>query len=260
MAENGTGAEGGLPVSKTGVEPKNGKVTWDSEGHEGGKFHSRKLHVPSKVSGLTLGRGYDMKERSPAEISSDLMKANVPKEKAELISKASKLVGPKAEAFITENKLEDFEITQDSQKLLFEITYSRQEKSAKRRATKADVTEKYGATDWDKLDPAIKEIVVDLDYRGDYTGSHKETLQKHIVANDLEGFTKHLSDKENWKNVPQDRFERRVKFLKNALDEKQKAEKAKQKPGPAPSSTPSPQPSVPIGPAAFAVPLAAKPA
>ena len=41
-------------------EPKEGKVTFNSEGTEGGFFHSRKLHVPTASSGLTLGRGYDM--------------------------------------------------------------------------------------------------------------------------------------------------------------------------------------------------------
>jgi len=47
-------------VSSTSTVPAKGKVTWNSEGREGGKYHSRKLLVPNNSSGLTLGRGYDM--------------------------------------------------------------------------------------------------------------------------------------------------------------------------------------------------------
>ena len=42
------------PVMTALDVPEIGIVTWDSEGSEGGRFHSRRLHVPSDTSGLTI--------------------------------------------------------------------------------------------------------------------------------------------------------------------------------------------------------------
>lgn len=49
-------------------KPKEGTITFDSEGTEGGLFHSRKLHVPTFSSGLTIGRGYDMRFKTAMKI------------------------------------------------------------------------------------------------------------------------------------------------------------------------------------------------
>lgn len=54
------------------LKPAEGVVTFDSEGTEGGLYHSRILHVPTETSGLTLGRGYDMKLKIGTQISADL--------------------------------------------------------------------------------------------------------------------------------------------------------------------------------------------
>jgi hypothetical protein len=43
-----------------------GQATYNSEGNEGGKYHSRKAHHPTAASGVTIGRGYDLKEKKPA--------------------------------------------------------------------------------------------------------------------------------------------------------------------------------------------------
>lgn len=175
MAE-ANGGSGNGPRAQSPVTPDKGMVTWDSEGMEGGTYHSRKLHVPSKESGLTIGRGYDMKTKNAGTIVNDLTKAGVSKEDAETISGAAGKKGPDAEKFITDNKLENFEITQAGQKILFEGSYATEESEAKRLATKDDVTAKYGSTDWDKLDPAIKEMLVDLKFRGDYDGAAREKI------------------------------------------------------------------------------------
>lgn len=41
-------------------------MTFDQEGLEnpGKKYHSRVPHVPSSSSGVTIGRGYDMKYKT----------------------------------------------------------------------------------------------------------------------------------------------------------------------------------------------------
>ncbi len=45
------------------------------------------------------------------------------------------------------------------------------EADAKRIASapNSDCVKKYGQTNWEKLSPEVKEFVVDLRYRGDYT-------------------------------------------------------------------------------------------
>ena len=201
----------------TATTPEFGLVTWDSEGAEGGPFHSRVLSVPSDESGLTLGRGYDMKMRSAATIIQDLTVSEVSLVDATLISKAAGLSGAAAKKFITDNKLGKFEISKNGQKTLFIRTYLELKADVKRLCTKSDVVEKYGACNWDKLDSAIVDILVDLRFRGDYTGTARQLVQKAVVKNDLEAFAKAMLLASNWTNVPADRFKRRNAFLTAAL-------------------------------------------
>src|SRR6185312_9404453 len=96
--------------TKPNTEPDRGEVTWKAEGTEGGKHHSRRLHVPTDSSGLTLGRGYDMRNRTAADIISDLTRAGVLLKDAQTISGAAGLTGADARKFIRDKKLEHFEI------------------------------------------------------------------------------------------------------------------------------------------------------
>ena len=61
-----------------------GQLTFDAEGREDpdSPWFSRKLHVPSESSGVTIGRGYDMKHRSAAQVERELSEAGVPAEDA----------------------------------------------------------------------------------------------------------------------------------------------------------------------------------
>ena len=197
--------------------PERGGLTFDSEGQEGGPFHSRHLHVPSPGSGLTIGRGYDMKLRSKSEIRDDLAEAGVDLAMAALISQAAGLKGEQAQEFIEENDLEDFEITLEQQLKLFEIEYARKETDTRRLATKADVTRAYGATDWDALHPTIKDVLIDLRFRGDYTPTTRRFLQVCVASNDLEAVAREIGNQANWPGVPEDRFERRKAMCDAAL-------------------------------------------
>ena len=87
----------------------------------------------------------------------------------------------------------------------------------KRICTKADVVAKYGKCEWSKLDSALKEILIDLKFRGDYTGKTRKFLQKYIVNNDTKGFLSVLANPNHWisQRVPTDRFQRRISYFKN---------------------------------------------
>jgi hypothetical protein len=199
--------------------PAIGALTFDAEGQEGGRYDSRQFHVPTAASGLTIGRGYDMKLRNKSQIRDDLAAAGVAPEMSALISQAAGMAGGQADEFIAENHLEGFRIEPEAQLKLFEIEYARQEADARRLATKSDVTQAYGVTDWDGLNGAIRETVVDLRFRGDYTPTARRFLQTCIVDDDLGAFAREIGDQENWPNVPDDRFNRRKAFCDAALSQ-----------------------------------------
>ncbi len=190
-----------------------GNLTYEAEGTEGGIYHSRKLHVPADSSGLTIGRGYDMKEKTSTKISEDLIQAGVDQDSAMLLSQASGLFGTIAKQFISANNLAEFEISPAVQQALFRKIYAEMEADVKRICNKEDCVIAYGAVDWDKLDSKIKEVLVDLRYRGDYTPRSREWLQKFVAGNDLILFRQVLADQALWQRVPQDRFNRRKNFL-----------------------------------------------
>ena len=72
------------------------------------------------------------------------------------------------------------------------------------------VIKRYGKTDWNKLHSAIKKVLIDLRYRGDYKIETRRIIQKAVVDNDLKKFTALMANQKNWKSVPKFRFEGRV--------------------------------------------------
>lgn len=193
--------------------PARGRLTFEAEGQEGGPYHSRRLHVPTPSSGLTIGRGYDLKRRTAAGIRADLEAAGLAAMDAARLAGAAGLSGDEAKAFVTEHGLEGFEISAEVQLRLFELEYQRQLADTRRLATKADVARIYGETDWNGLHPAISEVLVDLRFRGDYTPACRRFLQTHVARNDLAGFAAEIANRERWPGVPDDRFERRRRHI-----------------------------------------------
>ncbi|EHD0094789.1 hypothetical protein JZN52_004401 [Vibrio vulnificus] len=63
------------------------------------------------------------------------------------------------------------------------------------------------------LNEKIKEVTVDLKFRGDYTPTAREYLQESIANNDLGSFKKIITNKSLWAKVPVDRFDKRVKYV-----------------------------------------------
>jgi hypothetical protein len=207
-------ASGAAALGGDDFKVPRGQVTFDAEGTEGGAFHSRKPHVPPGASGLTIGRGYDMKERSPAQVEKELRDAGLDEKAAKLSAGAAGLSGDKARAYIKTHTLP--EITPTQQKRLFGISYAAAEADVKRICGKADVVKMYGKTDWDKLHPAIKDLLVDLRFRGDYTPASRKLLQRHVAANNLTAIVQVIGNRANWPNVPEDRFNRRKRFAEAA--------------------------------------------
>lgn len=193
-----------------------GQITFDVEGNEGGRWHSRTPHVPSDDSGLTIGRGYDMKHRTRELIIKQMTSAGIPKETAELYAGGAKLFGDSAREYMKKTKLP--EITPAQQKALFLITYDEIAEYTRKLCTSAEVIKQYGHVDWYQLDPTIRDLIIDLRYRGDYTDETRKCVQPCIVKNDLKALGEVLTDRDNWPKVPEDRFKRRAAYAKNAIE------------------------------------------
>lgn len=155
-----------------------GQITFDAEGvdyltavepfrqPENMPHFSRILYWPGKNSGVTLGRGYDMKKRSPGQILTELRQAGIEEYKAVICSKASGLVGLKA----VMNFIKGYgplvgEISHLQQVRLFEIAYREKCEFAKgvySRQSKSIAN----PISWSALDSRIKEVFVDTIYQG----------------------------------------------------------------------------------------------
>lgn len=195
------------------VPPASGRLTWEAEGQEGGYLHSRVLHVPTAGSGLTVGRGYDLRARSRVDVQQHLASAGVEPTVAATIGGGVRLVGRAAESFIVNSDLLDFEVSPGCQLRLFEAVYAEAETDVRRLCARQDVVAAYGPVDWNQLDVRIGETLVDLHYRGDYTEATRQQIQSSVAQNDLSAFARALADPDLWARVPPDRFERRKQFL-----------------------------------------------
>ncbi|TKY81151.1 pesticin C-terminus-like muramidase [Pectobacterium polonicum] len=162
-----------------------GKLTFNSEGNnvKGSKYYSRVIHYPERggLSGVTIGRGYDMGKRTRQEIYSDLTMAGISQEKATTISHSARLIGSQAKEFVRVNKDKVGEITEQQQISLFKYTYRSyviRARSAYNQKTK-DMREK---PDWEELQPAIRDILIDVVYQG-YRG---DTIMLAATTNNID--------------------------------------------------------------------------
>lgn len=169
------------------LKVERGQMTFDAEGKEEyGIWHSRKAHVPPGYSGVTIGRGYDVSQKTAEQIREDFNVAGISAELAEAFVKFIGLRGDFAREAV--QRVELPEITLEQQRNLFAITYKAAEEDVKRICNKPKTVSMYGQTDWENLDSRIKEILVDLRYRGDYTEKFRQKIQKHVVNNDFNAF------------------------------------------------------------------------
>ena len=196
------------------------KLTFEAEGMEGGKYHSRVPHFPGGASGVTIGRGYDLKERSQASVRSDLLNAGVAEDVADLISKGAGKKGQDAQRFVKDLNTLGVEITSEQQHRLFEQVYSEKAVDVNRLLTKSDVAEIYGMVDLQQLPVEAHEFLIDLHFRGDFTPTSRITLVSGIIESQKTGnYSSFWKAADSFNrgntNVPEDRRQRRGKFIKD---------------------------------------------
>lgn len=154
-----------------------------------------KAHWPGGVSGVTIGPGYDMGHRSETEVYNDLIAAGVPATSADVLKKGAGKTGGPAGTWTSANKDTIPAISNDSSRALFKHVYPKYVTS-----TKNVVTNDWAA-DWEALPQKMKEVLVDLQYRGDIKSrGHEKFLKPLVKANDYDGFKKFIQDYEYWQN------------------------------------------------------------
>ncbi len=184
-----------------------GKVTYDAEGsEERGKYFSRQIHFPeSENSGVTIGRGYDMGERTKEQVFNELTAAGIPASLASRISSAAGKKGEAARRFVNNNK-NIGEITTEQQIKLFNNIYPTYESKAQ-RLYKENTRSTSNVTKWENLNPAIKDILVDIVYQG-FKGV---SAMPAASQNNIDQFITFLKNNEDYKKYEEGRH--RVAYL-----------------------------------------------
>ena len=189
--------------------------TWDVERDPSGAAGSLTPSVPSSSSGVTLGHGYDMKERSGAQIERELTAAGVDKALAKKYRGAAGKQGSAARAWIKKNK-PFTPITADQEKTLFRQEYQHvTDETVRFLADPSRGYEKDGdawklEVNFNTLNPKILAFLVDLKFRGDLNPSSWKYIHDAVVANKLEDLQPLVADKKNHKTYFYDNYNRYV--------------------------------------------------
>lgn len=190
-----------------------GQFTYDSEGHDSGPWNSRVLHWPEGASGVTIGRGYDMKHRTRAQVTRDLIDVGINREQAERIALGAGLTSNRAREFVRDNKDGVGEITSSQQVRLFNKVYSTYEQTAK-RVYQRHAANETGYTQWDSLSPDIRDIVTDMVYQG----AGRIPSYKAAAKNDKAEFIQYLERRRDAErdDGERNRYIQRIEYLRNS--------------------------------------------
>jgi hypothetical protein len=117
------------PVAEMHLSRLGRKFIFD---HEAQRGKSHRLHHPTSASGVTIGAGYDMKERSAANIQRDLEAVQVPTAAARAAAQGAGLSGSRATEFVR-NNLNLLNLTEAQQQQLIVHVAPHYEAIVKRR-------------------------------------------------------------------------------------------------------------------------------
>ncbi|WP_432754277.1 hypothetical protein [Pseudomonas sp. WMBT8] len=178
-------------VEQERLTVRSGQVTFDAEGNDlaDSLYFSRKLHWPAGKSGVTLGRGYDMRHRTRPQVYSQLIEAGFDSAAAENFSLGATLSGPSAQAFVKQNRDVFGAISHQEQIVLFEeVLYPAYEAAAVRRYESVAVQ---NSPKWNELNERIRDVAVDFTY---HQGSIWSRQLPYISGNDPESLARYIEE------------------------------------------------------------------
>lgn len=209
-----------------------GQLTFDAEGQDiEGSYFSRKPHWPGGVSGITIGRGFDVgQENDKNKINESLKKVSLNNRCKEINSEllnwlvdGTGLKGNEAKTHLStlNNRIADKKnqiITRKQQYYLFvEVLYPDYEEYGCKLTTTKNI--KITVEEYSKLPFWIRDIIVDLRYRGDNNPSTRAkfmpVLKQCVENKEYTEFKELMNNREYWVGnikVPEDRFKRRKDY------------------------------------------------
>ncbi|MGX0893187.1 hypothetical protein AB7M22_005195 [Pseudomonas sp. ADAK2 TE3594] len=197
-----------------------GQLTFDAEGNDLEdsanplhQYFSRKVHWPGGASGITIGRGYDLGQKSDPQ--GDLAAVGISEPLLGWLIGSKGLSGTAARDYLNNAspEIRKIFITRKQQYKLFTSVYDDMKNKVITISGQAFNIGEYGALNWDAIDPKIQDMIVDLRYRGDYTPTSRILVQRPFVQNNRAELKSVMSNQNNWSNVPLDRFTRRKNYL-----------------------------------------------
>lgn len=204
--------EGPRNFSSGRLVVKEGQLTFNAEGNDvpSNLYFSRHIHWPGGVSGVTIGRGYDMGGRTSNIVYQDLIRVGIPAHQAETMAAGAKLTGTSAQTFVRKHVNTCGVITREEQARLFELIYPGYVTSA--RTVYLNKTSAFPErTAWESLHSAIKELVVDFVYQG----MGWERVMKSCMTNDIPSLIKYIEGTAEVRRYEKGR--RRAEYLKKFL-------------------------------------------
>ena len=155
-------------AAKVAPTIKQGQITFNAEGSDipTSPFFSRVVHWPGNdLSGVTLGRGYDMGFRSESEIYNHMKDAGIEHDQATKIAQAFEKKGAIAQQFVRENKASIGSITTEQEIILFNTIYPDYVGRAVKNYNYWTASEP-DRFEWSALDQVIRDVLVDFVYQG----------------------------------------------------------------------------------------------
>lgn len=203
-----------------------GQLTFDAEGNDVEdelnplhRYFSRVAHWPGGVSGITIGRGYDLGQQKNSRF--DLDHAGVDEPLKTWLVESQGLSSSSAQNRLkaASHEILSSRITRQQQYKLFMASYKNLENDVRRICQKASTIRVYHPNPnttpdqaWNDIPDQIREILIDLRYRGDYTPTARTNIQSAAYLGDTVAFGRALSDRAHWPNVPKERFQRRINY------------------------------------------------
>ena len=188
-----------------------GLFTYESEGNDSGRWNSRVLHWPESASGVTIGRGYDLKERRREAVVQDLIGVGVSRERAEIIAGGVSKRGTAARQFVNDNREQVGEITVCQQINLFKRVYSTYEREAKRVYSRHASSEQ-GYVAWENLSQPMRDIVTDMVYQGAGRISTYKAAARNSEAELIRHVEERITSETDEGKI--NRYEKRIDYLR----------------------------------------------
>lgn len=203
-----------------------GQLTFDVEGNDrpDSIYFSRVAHWPPVGnSGVTIGRGYDIGQQPSVQADLGSVGISEPFLSWLVTGQGKTQLGARNYLSTAPESIRKQTITRKQQHQLFLYTYRLMEADVKRICIANVTLKKYfpamvnqGEEAWNAIEQEIKDLMIDLRYRGDYKPATREKIQELCYKNDFTSLKQAMQDEAFWvliHKVPPDRFNKRKEYV-----------------------------------------------